>query len=501
MFLTLLQREFLANLIAFRFSVAVIICLLLVVTNTIVLINDYADRLASYNTAAQKHWEEAKTAETYSYSKIKVDRPPNPLSIFNQGLDRRLGNTIRVYHGFVPSLWDTQSHNADNPFLNLFSNIDLGFIFQVVLSLLAMLFAYDAIAGEREGGTLRLIMTNPLSRGVILLAKYLSAMICLILPLIISLLLSLILSTESGVISFNGDDWSKIGGVTSTSIVYLSAFYLIGLLISTTVRRTATALMLSMFVWVFLVLIYPNLGAFAINRLIDIEEPLEASYREIEQIWERFEKEQQDFLKNDPVEGEDIRFNMKGSNHLRYFSVTNSTTLQYMKLESANWRSLSKESESQIPYVKAYYQFVEPLRIRTAEQARLARQKAFKQTYIRKGKAAQWVMRLSPATMYDLATAAWASTDLRSIEDFIKAVHQYRQSLIDYFYNKDAFASRQWFASDKGKVGWDDLPRFSYHRVDVWTSAKNALLDLMLLLLLNVVLFMVTFLIFVRQEI
>ena len=172
-----------------------------------------------------------------------------------------------------------------------------------------------------------------------------------------------------------------------------------------------------------------------------------------------------------------------------------------MKLESSNWWSLSKESESQIPYVKAYYQFIEPLRIRTAERAGLARQKAIEQTYIRKEKAAQWVMRFSPATMYDLATEAWASTDLRGIEDFIKAVHQYRQSLIDHFYNKDAFASRQWFASDKGKVSWDDLPRFSYRRVNVWTSAKNALPDLMLLLLLNVVLFMVTFLIFVRQEI
>ncbi len=500
-FLTILQRELLANLIAFRFSVAVIICLMLVVANTFVLIEDYEDRLASYNTAAQKNWEKAKTAETYSYLKINVDRPPNPLSIFNQGLDQRLGNTIRTHHGFVPFLWDTQSHSAANPFLNLFSNIDLSFIFQVVLSLLAMLFAYDAIAAEREGGTLRLIMTNPLSRGVILLAKYLSAMICLILPLIISLLLSLSLSTESGMISFDGDDWSRIGGMTFTSIIYLSAFYLIGLLISTTARRTATALMLSMFVWVFLVLIYPSLSAFTINQLIDIEEPLEASYREIEQIWERFEKEKQDYLKKDSVEGESTRFNMKGNNNLSYPSFTSLTTLQYMKLESSNWWSLSKESESQIPYVKAYYQFIEPLRIRTAERAGLARQKAIEQTYIRKEKAAQWVMRFSPATMYDLATEAWASTDLRGIEDFIKAVHQYRQSLIDHFYNKDAFASRQWFASDKGKVSWDDLPRFSYRRVNVWTSAKNALPDLMLLLLLNVVLFMVTFLIFVRQEI
>ena len=55
MFFALLQRELLANLIAFRFSVAVIICLMLVVTNTIVLIEDYEGRLASY-TISDRHF-------------------------------------------------------------------------------------------------------------------------------------------------------------------------------------------------------------------------------------------------------------------------------------------------------------------------------------------------------------------------------------------------------------------------------------------------------------
>ena len=127
-----------------------------------------------------------------------MDRPPNPLSIFNAGLDRRLGNSIHVRHTLVPTLWDTQSHSSDNPFLNLFSNVDLVLIFQVILSLLALLFAHDAIAGEREAGTLRLTMTNPVSRPIILLVKYISAMACLILPLVMSVLLALILFSVSG---------------------------------------------------------------------------------------------------------------------------------------------------------------------------------------------------------------------------------------------------------------------------------------------------------------
>ena len=110
-------------------------------------------------------------------------------------------------------------------------------------------------------------------------------------------------------------------------------------------------------------------------------------------------------------------------------------------------------------------------------------------------------MRFSPAAMYDLTTEAWAGTDFHSIKDFITTVQQYRQTIIDYFYDKEAFSSRQWFASDKGEVNWSDLPQFSYHPADVLTGLKRASGDMICLLLMNFVLFMVTFLIFVRQEV
>ncbi|MXV85048.1 ABC transporter permease subunit [Candidatus Poribacteria bacterium] len=158
MFLTLIRRELIANIITFRFLVAMVVTLSLVVANTVVLIADYERRLTSYDTAVTEHDQRFLTrARTYSEVEgaLLVDRPPNPLSIFNAGLDRRLGNSIAIRHTFVPTLWDTRSHSADNPFLNLFSSVDLVLIFQVILSLLALLFAHDAIAGEREAGTLR----------------------------------------------------------------------------------------------------------------------------------------------------------------------------------------------------------------------------------------------------------------------------------------------------------------------------------------------------------
>lgn len=502
MFLTLIRRELLANLMTFRFLVAMVVTLLLVVANTVVLIADYERRFASYSTAAQQHSQEVSSASTYSSLEIHLDRSPNPLSIFNAGLDRRLGNSISFRHVLVPTLWDTESHSADNPFLNLFSSVDLILIFQVILSLLALLFAHDAIAGEREAGTLRLTMANSVGRSVILLAKYISAMVCLMLPVIMSLLLVLILFSISGSILLSGDDWLRIGGILLISIIYLSAFYLIGLLISVITRRAATALMLSMVIWSTLVLIYPSLSVFAVNRLWDTSSQLESAYREIEQIWEAFERDRIDFLRNDEIEGEDLNANILhyGTVSTPRMNTSNPTTLMYSKAEARSI-GIKPEAEPLMPYVKAYFQFTEPRRIRAAERTWQIRQRALDQVHVRKADFAKNLMRFSPAAMYDFATEAWAGTDFHGIVDFITTVQQYRQTIIDYFYDKAAFSSRQWFAKDQGKVDWSDLPQFSYHRADISTRAKHASGDIACLLLINIVLFMTTFLIFVRQEV
>ena len=312
--LTLIRREILDNLMTFRFAAASFIMLLLVVATTGVLIRDYERRLESYDTAVKKHRQEKLDTTTYSALDLTIDRPPNPLSIFNVGLDKRLGNTIDISHFFVPSLWDAWKHGADNPYLNLFASIDLVFIFQGILSLLALIFAYDTLAGERERGTLRLVLTHPVRHGQILFAKYISGMICLLIPLLMCILIVLIMLTTSSSVFLRIDDFLRIGGVVFTSFVYLSLFYLIGMLISAVTRRTSTALMVAMFVWGFLVLVYPNLILTAVNTEPhpDIEP---TAYNKIKQIWEEFDKDRLQFLRNDPVDGEEYDFNISGDGY------------------------------------------------------------------------------------------------------------------------------------------------------------------------------------------
>ena len=511
MLTTLIRRELLDNLMTFRFAAAILIMLLLVVANTAVLIKDYERRLEAYNTALKAHDQQLQERKTYSGGKLDLARPPNPLSIFNVGLDKRLGNEIWISHGFVPTLWDAGIHGTTNPLLNLFSSIDIVFIFEVVLSLMALVFAYDTLAEEYERGTLRLVLTHPVRRGQILLAKYISAMICLLVPLLMSLLLAVILLTTSSTISLSIGDFLRIGGIVFTSIAYLSVFYFIGMLISAATRRTGTALMLAMFVWGFWVLVYPNVILAAIAPPHTSQARMVSAFEQIKQIWEEFDRERKHFLANDAVPGEDPHFGMvaedpnfgtvggSGFNYAYFYE--DPSILKYHYLAGSNIEKLNEESEPQVPHAQNYYRFLGPQTVDTAERAWLVRKRTFETLFVQPAIVDRILLRFSPVGVYDAATQAWAGTDLFGLRDFFHAARKYRRTLIDYYYDKKAFGAQQWFSADKGAVDWDSLPQFSFQRSDVGINAGRALPDICLLLIINLVLFMGIFLVFQKSEV
>ena len=510
MLMTLIRRELLDNLMTFRFAAAVFITLLLVVANTIVLLKDYEQRLTAYNKAVNESHQELREGKTYSgyAGALVVHRPPNPLSIFNLGLDKQVGNKIEVYHAFVPTIWDAEKHGVDNPFLNLFTSIDIVLVFQGVLSLLALIFAYDALAGERERGTLRLVLTHPIQRGYILFAKYISAMLCLLVPLLISLLLSIILLTTSTTISLSADDFLRIGGIVLTSLLYVSLFYLIGLCISAMTRRTSTALMLCMFVWGVLVLVYPNLILTAVD-IVPQPETQTSVYNQIKQMWEKLDKEDKQFIRNDTVlsppsrGGEDMAagFGLEGVEYTFWKDEDKPSILLYFHQTGLYAGKIKAESEPQVPRVQNYYGFYNRETINTVQRTWLVRKPALEAIYVQPANLGRTLLKFSPVGLYDAATEAWAGTDLEGIQDFFSTVQRYRRVVVDYFYDQKIFESRQWFAADKGTADWDALPQFSFHRSDTGINAKRALPDMLLLLTMNVILFTVILLIFIKSEV
>ena len=464
---------------------------MLIVGNTLVLIQEHEERGEDYRQRVALNLDKVTETSTYSLLRLKVLRPPLPLSVFSAGLEKQFGSEIDIEFESVPTLSAPRNPiGLKNPYLILFSQIDLVSVFQVVLSLIALIFAYDAIAGDWETGTLRLVLSHPVGRGTILFAKYIAAMLSLLLPVLMSFLMSLMLCYQADSMQLGGADFMRVGYIFLTTITYLSVFYLMGLLISATTRRVSTSLMLSVFMWLFFVLIYPNWCTFTLKSVGAQRAEKISVNRQIEQISEGTDREERRFLANSPLQGKPPIFR-------DIFGVVSWEYGHFPRVQG----EVKNPASPLVGHLRRFYDFSTKLRIRSAEEVGLVLHQFEVQTYLRQVQRAERLMKISPAVIYKQATEAWAGTDLDAMFDYVRAAQAYRHTLIDVFEDKDVFTSLQWFATNQGPVDMSFLPRFGFKRADVRQSTERALPDIFVLLLTNFVLFMATFLFFIKIEV
>ena len=160
-----------------------------------------------------------------------------------------------------------------------------------------------------------------------------------------------------------------------------------------------------------------------------------------------------------------------------------------------DFEEFGEEDEPKMPHAQKHFGFLGSQTIDAADRTWLIRKPTLEDIFIQPANMERVWLKLSPVGLYDAATQAWAGTDQLGIRDFFNAARQYRQDVINYFYDSKVFESRQWFSADKGAADWSGLPQFSFHRDDIDRNAKRAIPDVCLLLMINIVLFIVIFLI------
>jgi ABC-type transport system involved in multi-copper enzyme maturation permease subunit len=193
---------------------------------------------------------------------------PTPLGIFAKGLDENLCRPWELEPVGV-EISSEQQKSLNNLF-KLFTPPDLLYVIKAVLSLCAMLFAFDIICGEKETGTLRQSLSYCLKRPILIIGKWIGGFISFILPFFIAVLLGTIFVTLSPVVDMNGQDWTKLGLFILSSVIYLAIFFSLGLLISCLTHRSSTSLVISLFVWTILVFLIPNLGNILARQIVRI---------------------------------------------------------------------------------------------------------------------------------------------------------------------------------------------------------------------------------------
>ena len=294
MLTTLIQKEIMHHILSVRFVALLLMCLLLVPLTLSINYRRYNQNLTDYQESVKRARTEAKenppNAQDPNTEVSKLFLKPTPLSIFANGLEEALPTYLGMTRNGVRqgSAGVSQASVA-----YVLGNLDFLFIVGTVFSLLALLFTFDAVAGEREAGTLRINLSNSLPRDVFLWSKLIGGYIVFVVPFLVSFLLGLLLLVWQGFPLGELKVALPVLGLTLISLLYIAVFFAIGVVISTYLDNAKTALIVAFTFWVFAVLIAPR-GAFVVAKLVSPTRTQQAVYMEKAAVHNNLSKDKQD---------------------------------------------------------------------------------------------------------------------------------------------------------------------------------------------------------------
>ena len=264
MLMTLIQKEIMHHILSIRFVALLVMCVLLIPLTLSINYRRYSQNLIDYQESVKRAQTEAKenppNAQDPSTEVSKFFLKPTPLSVFANGLEEALPTYLGMTRNGVRQ---SSTGLAQASVAYALGNLDFLFIVGTVFSLLALLFTFDAVAGEREAGTLRINLSNPLPRDVFLWSKLIGGYIVFVVPFLVSFLFGLLLLTWQGFPLGEFKVALPVLGLTLISLLYIGVFFAIGVVISTYLDSAKTALIVAFTFWVFAVLIAPR-GAFVV---------------------------------------------------------------------------------------------------------------------------------------------------------------------------------------------------------------------------------------------
>ena len=294
MLLTMIQKEMMHHVLSVRFVALLLMCLLLIPLTLFINYRKHLQHRMDYQEAVKITNLEEKLVNPMRplEPEIEVSKfflSPTPLSVFANGLEEALPSYLGMTRNGM-----TQGAPAliSAPLSYLLGHLDFLFVIGTVFSLLALLFTFDAVAGEREAGTLRITLSNAVPRDLFLWSKLIGGYIVFVAPFLVSFLLGLMVLVSLGFPLGEPDIFPRVLSLTLVSLLYIAVFFAIGVLISTYLDTAKTALIVAFTVWVFAVLIAPRLG-FLTAQLIAPTRSVQSVYMEKAALRENFDTELQ----------------------------------------------------------------------------------------------------------------------------------------------------------------------------------------------------------------
>ena len=460
------KRELYDNLNSLRFALATVLLLGLMLTNAVVHLREQPARIQRYLTSVTdaRNALEARADSLYELAQKgpgKLHKKPPPLHFCAEGGDPFLSGAVESHHyfweyGYLKSFWQMRYPAATPNLTNIrpdVTKIDWAFVIGYVLSLIALLFTFDSFAGERERGTLRLMLANSVPRHTVLAGKFLGALMSISIPFALAVLINLLVLSTSSTVYLGADAWGRLGIIFFIALLYTCLFLALGLLVSTRVQRSAVSLVILLLTWVTLVVFMPSVLALIASGF------------------------------SSPMSNDELR--------IRHKQINDKHRTEYQRIFST--------PNSEPLYAGSKYVTQE-----AAEQERLVEERLNEQ--VSQVQYARSITRISPTAVLQHLLESFAGTGferhLQFLENAQRYAQEYRKFVVDADRGDPASLHLMGVrrAMSQKPVSPESIPIFE-DTISLSKDFNAAAIDLLLLMLFFVVLLSGAYLAFVRVEV
>jgi len=472
MLLTLIAKEIRELLGSTKFILTFSVCAFLILLSFYMGANNYLNSKSHYEAARAENLRQMEgVTDWLMIEQHRIFLPPQPLAALVTGVSNDIGRTTEMKARGELTAHDSQFN--EEPIYAVFRFLDLEFIFQIVLSLFAILLGYDAISGEKERGTLKLALSNAIPRPLFILGKLLGSFISLSISIAIAIILGCILLPVLGV-PMSAGDWSRLSLIILTGLLYFGAFLTISIFVSSLTARSSNSFLLLLVIWVMSVMIVPRASVLLAGRAIAVPSVDEVAAQKASfasELWSDFRQAMADFRAPDS-DPDNIEATLNAFNTY----VDSLTSIRDGKMDvlagRLNEERYNKQRERQ--------------------------------------RVAFGLARISPAASLSLATSELAGTSLSLKDTYLSDAKNYQKTYADFMKEKTGMnvggrmivfkASIDGEENVEEPIDPTEMPAFVYDRPPFPQALAAAIPDMGILALFNLVFFAGAFVSFNRYD-
>lgn len=482
MFKLILYKELREIIGTAKFAVTFGICSILIILAFFTGIKNYQSGMQEYKAsqAAELRKHEKRTSWD-EVNNIQIFLTPDPLASLVMGVSNDTGRAANIDGRLKPSTHD--STYSQQPVFAVFRYLDLEFVFQIILSLFAILFAFDAVNGEKERGTLRLSFANSVPRASYILGKLVGSFLALALPLLVPVLMGVLLLPLMG-LTLSGEEWLKLALFIICGMLYLGVFLTLSIFISCLTKRSSSSFLFLLVIWVCSVLIIPKASVLIAGNTVKVPSTAEI-YAKVAQLTRQNSRDMEgklgDYLKNLRQEQTENKDNSPEFMERKQ-----------KELDEFLQNTLDENNES-----------VENLRGRLYEDRR---NKQIKQERLAFG-----IARISPTAVFTLAATTICGTSLDLRNYFQEKAAEYSQSFAEFIRSKTGkniggqrimirITPMEEEKKPPQPINLGEIPEFTYKSPELSVVLQDAVPDLAILMLFNLIFFCGAFVAFLRYD-